>query len=161
MHVPAARQVRIPVPELLELDYDRRSAPMPPAMIAMNQDFLTNHDAEDNAGKEGSVHYWAARASNTLLHGMGGQYLAAIESVFPSRKAQGRLYMLGGMIIAKYVQDLEMDDIETIVELWNAAPTEQLSFAAELGMRRELSEATNGTLQNVEACLQAACTYWS
>ena len=104
--------------------------------------------------------YWAARAGNTLLSGMGGSYLEAIERVFPSRKAQGRLYLLGGMMLARFVDDLQADDAQVIVELWNAAPSMQLAFAAELGMRRELAEGSNGTIQNVNECLEAARTYW-
>ena len=156
MRVPSARQLRFPVPELLELDHaGHRLEVMPAAMTAM-----VAEEAETAGEEEGSVSYWAARASNTLLSGMGGSYLEAIERVFPSRKAQGRLYLLGGMMLARFVDDLQAEDVQVIVELWNAAPSMQLSFAAELGMRRELTEATNGTLQNVNECLEAARTYW-
>lgn len=156
MRVPSARQLRFPVPELLELDHSgHRSEIMPAAMTAM---VAEEDDCEQE--KEGSICYWAARAGNTLLHGMGGSYLAATERVFPSRKAQGRLYMLAGMMLARFVDDLEADDVQVIVELWNGAPSMQLSFAAELGMRRELAEATNGTVHNVHACLDAARAYW-
>lgn len=156
MRVPSARQLRFPVPELLELDHaGHRLEVMPAAMTAM-----VAEEAEMAAEEEGSVSYWAARAANTLLSGMGGSYLAAIERVFPSRKAQGRLYLLGGMMLARFVDDLQADDAQVVVELWNGAPSMQLPFAAELGMRRELAEATNGALQNVEACLEAARTHW-
>lgn len=162
MHVPTTRVAgALQVPELLKLDYaGRRSEPMPAAMMVLVKDLL-NTDAEDVAEEQGSVSYWAARASNAMLHGMSGPYLKAIETVFPSRKAQGRLYLLGSMILAKYVDDLDEDDVETIVELWNEAPTVQLAFAAELGMRRELSEATSTTLPGVESCRERACTYWN
>ena len=156
MRVPSARQLRFPVAELLELDHaGHRSEAMPAAMTAM-----VAEEVENEHEREGSMCYWAARAGNTLLSGMGGSYLEAIERVFPSRKAQGRLYLLGGMMLARFVDDLQAEDAQVIVELWNGAPSMQLAFAAELGMRRELAEATNGTLQNVEACLEAARTYW-
>ena len=153
MRVPSARHLRLPVPELLELDHSgHRAEAMPPAMAAMIQ--------EEDTEKEGSISYWAAKASNTLLHGMGGQYLAAIEGVFPSRKAQGRLYMLGGMLLARFVDDLDADDMQVIVEIWNYTPPAQLAFAAELGMRRELLESRNTTRASIETSMQAARTYW-
>ena len=163
MHVPTARRMGLQVPELLELDCaGLQTEPMPAAMLVLLREMADNDsDVAQAAEEEGSVAYWATRASNALLHGMGGPYLEAITTVFPSRKMQGRLFLLGSMFMAMFVKDLDEDDVETIVELWNEAPTEQLAFAAELSMRRELSEATVMARPGVASCMEKVCAYWS
>jgi FAD/FMN-containing dehydrogenase len=159
MHVPTARRLGLQVPELLELD---RTEPMPAAMLVLMRE-LADADADVAlAGEEeGSVAFWASRASNALLHGMDGPYLQVIKAIFPSRKVQGRLYLLGSMVMASYVSDLDADDVETIVELWNEAPTEQLAFAAELSMRLELSKAKREAQGSVAYCMERVRTHWS
>ena len=155
MHVPSARSLGLLVPDMLELDHHNRTrGAMSPAMRAMID------EDEADAETEGSISWWAAKASNTLIDGMGGDYLKAIERVFPSRKAQARLYMLGAMLLAQWVDDLEKDDMQAIVELWNYTPSAQLAFAAELGLRRGLNEATGDVLDAMEDAVEAARTYW-
>lgn len=155
MHVPSARSLRPTVPDMLELDHHRRTQEMPPAMHV----FLLE-EGEAEAETAGSINWWAAKASNTLAIGMQGPYLKAIERVFPSRKAQARLYMLGAMLLASWVDDLERDDMQATVELWNYTPSAQLAFAAELGLRRELTESTGHKLDATEDAVEAARTYW-
>jgi len=158
MHVPTARRMGLQVPELLELD---RTEPMPAAMLVLMRELADADTDVTLAGEEeGSVAFWACRASNNLLHGMDGPYLKPIKAVFPSRKVQGRLYLLGSMIMATYVRDLDADDVETIIELWNEAPTEQLEFAAELSMRLEMSRATREAQGGVAWCMEKVRTHW-
>ena len=123
---------------------------LPPAMKS-----LFEHDEEITAE--------AAKAANVLLHGMGGPNLEYIESHYPDREAQGRMYLLGALMTRKFTdENLSVSDCMSLVDMWNRPPTEQLPFAAEFAMRSELAAAkVGGWSEKTEAAIRAAKEYWA
>ncbi len=123
---------------------------LPPAIKA-----LLEHDEDMNTE--------AAKAANVLLHGMAGPNLEHLESQYSDREAQGRMYLLGALMSRKFTdENLSAGDLMSLVDMWNAPPTEQLPFAAEFAMRSELAAArVEGWAEKTEAAIRAAKEYWA
>ena len=102
----------------------------------------------------------ADRAASVLVSGMQGNGARAIEQMLPSRVDQGRLYLLGALRMAQFLHDLKDEDIMDVVDRWSAEPRDQLRFAARLSMRRELAQARGNHLEQVEAAVRAAESFW-